>query len=229
MPDPTRDPTGPTSPPSPAPVPAPSAGPGAGSATSGNPGGAIGPGPGSGSATSSVPDEAPGPGFDPGLNPEVDPYPPPVLPSATADTAAVTAGSDRAAEPAPFLGAGLAFPLQLGPDGQLLLNELQAHVRQSIRLILDTSRGERLMRPDFGAGLGDLVFAPISAATLALVQHEVRDALVRCEPRIDVLAVDVSAEPDRPQQLTVRLDYRVRRTDTRLNLVYPYYLERGGP
>lgn len=139
------------------------------------------------------------------------------------------AGPDAGGAPAPFLGAGLAFPLVLDEHGHLRLNQLEAHVRQSIELILRTGRGERVMRPDFGAGLADLVFAPASAATLALVQHEVRDALTRYEPRIDILALDVSADPETPQLLVIRLDYRVRRTDTRLNLVYPFYLERGGP
>jgi phage baseplate assembly protein W len=138
-------------------------------------------------------------------------------------------GPDTGLAPAPFLGAGLAFPLQLDPTGRLLLNDLDTHVRQSIQLILDTAQGERVMRPDFGAGLRELVFAPVSAATLALVEHEVRDALTRYEPRIDILAIDVGPGPDGPQQLLVRLDYRVRSTDTRLNLVYPFYLDRGGP
>ena len=138
-------------------------------------------------------------------------------------------GPDAGSAPAPFLGAGLAFPLALDENGQFQLNQLDAHVRQSIQLILGTGRGERVMRPDFGAGLTDLVFAPASAATLALVQHEVREALVRYEPRIDILALDVTADPETPGRLVIEVDYRVRRTDTRLNLVYPFYLERGGP
>jgi phage baseplate assembly protein W len=85
------------------------------------------------------------------------------------------------------------------------------------------------MRPDFGARLRDLVFAPIGATTVALVQHEVREALTRHEPRIDILALDVTTDPQTLERLLIRLDYRVRRTDTRLNLVYPFYLDRGGP
>lgn len=131
--------------------------------------------------------------------------------------------------PAPFLGAGLAFPFELDAAGRLRCTELDEHVRQSIRLILDTGKGERVMRPDFGARLRDLVFAPVGATTAALVRHEVREALLRYEPRIDILDLDVSADPETPQQLVIRLDYRVRRTDTRLNLVYPFYLDRGGP
>jgi uncharacterized protein len=136
---------------------------------------------------------------------------------------------DAGGAPAPFLGAGLAFPLDLDERGQLRLNQLEDHVRQSLRLILATGPGERVMRPDFGARLADLVFAPVSASTIALIGHEVRDALTRFEPRIDIVSLDVTADPLEPQRLLIRLDYRVRRTDTRLNLVYPFYLDRGGP
>src|SRR5471030_2868257 len=93
-----------------------------------------------------------------------------------------------------FLGAGLAFPLGLDPSGQFLLTSLEQHVRQSIELIMETVRGERVMRPDFGASLHDLVFEPVSTGTIALVQHEVQEALIGSEPRIDVLSVSVTAD-----------------------------------
>jgi uncharacterized protein len=126
-----------------------------------------------------------------------------------------------------FLGAGLAFPLGLD-QGQLRMNSLEDHVRQSIGLILETAKGERMMRPDFGAGLRDLAFAPLDAATVALVAHQVRDALVRFEPRVDVDEVTVRTG-DQDGTLLIHLRYRVRRTDTMFNLVYPFYLERSGP
>ncbi|MDN3354884.1 GPW/gp25 family protein [Actinomadura sp. DC4] len=137
-------------------------------------------------------------------------------------------GPETEGAPTPYLGTGLAFPLRLDENGHFALNDMNAHVRQAIGLILATGKGERIMRPDFGAGLSDLVFAPMSAATMTLVGHEVREALTRYEPRIDILALDVSADPDVPERLVITLDYRVRRTDTRLNLVYPFYLDRGG-
>ncbi|HET7017133.1 MAG TPA: GPW/gp25 family protein [Streptosporangiaceae bacterium] len=128
-----------------------------------------------------------------------------------------------------FLGAGLAFPLALDADGRLAINALDDHVRQSIGLIIETAPGERVMRPDFGAGLQDLVFEPVSASTAALVQHEVQEALILNEPRIDVLGVTVTADPTEPGLLRIDLSYRVRATDTMFNLVYPFYLERSGP
>ena len=124
-----------------------------------------------------------------------------------------------------FLGAGVAFPLRLDADGRIAINSLEDHVRQSILLILQTAKGERVMRPDFGAGLQTLVFSPVNAATAALVQHEVRDALVRFEPRIDILSVEVTSDQEEQNVLMINLQYRVRKTDTMFNLVYPFYLE----
>jgi len=126
-----------------------------------------------------------------------------------------------------FLGGGLAFPLRLDPEGRIAMNSLDDHVRQSILLILQTAKGERVMRPDFGAGLRKLVFSPMSAATVALVQHEVKDALTRFEPRIDILNISVTLDSGRPGQLILNLEYRVRSTDTQFNLVYPFFLEKG--
>jgi len=126
-----------------------------------------------------------------------------------------------------FLGAGLAFPLEIDSSGQMKLNGLEDHVRQSILLILETEKGERVMRPDFGAGIQQLVFSPITAATAALVQHQVTDALVRYEPRIEVLSVDVTVDPENQGVLLTNIQYVVRRTDTTFNLVYPFYLQKG--
>jgi|SRR5436189_4886341 len=126
-----------------------------------------------------------------------------------------------------FLGAGVAFPLRLDADGRIAINSLEDHVRQSILLILQTAKGERVMRPDFGAGLQTLVFSPVNAATAALVQHEVRDALVRFEPRIDILSVEVTSDQEEQNVLMINLQYRVRKTDTMFNLVYPFFLAKG--
>lgn len=126
-----------------------------------------------------------------------------------------------------ILGRGIAFPLQLR-GGQVGMNAYEAQVQQSILLILKTGRGERVMRPDFGAGMEALAFEPMSAVTVGLVQHRVKEALVRFEPRIEVLNVTAEAADDGDgAKLLVRIDYRIRRTDTGHNLVYPFYVERG--
>ena len=127
-----------------------------------------------------------------------------------------------------FLGAGIAFPLRVGEDGLIAMNTLEDHVRQSILLIVQTAKVERVMRPDFGASLNDLAFEPRNQATITLAQHYVKEALIRFEPRIEVLNVEVTVSPQQQDCLLIQLHYRVRSTDTTFNLVYPFYVERGG-
>ena len=125
-----------------------------------------------------------------------------------------------------FLGSGWAFPIQ--PDqrqGGLLLTEGEDAVRQSIWMILGTARGERVMRPDFGCDLQEAVFEVHDADADATISAAVREALTRWEPRIEVL--DVYAAPDAgdPHRLLIEINYQVRSTNSRFNLVYPFYLQ----
>jgi phage baseplate assembly protein W len=98
-----------------------------------------------------------------------------------------------------------------------------ADIEQAIRVILETAPGERVMRPAFGCGLHRLVFAPNSPTTAGLVAYHVREALGRWEPRIEVERVDVSPDPQREAVLMIDIHYRVRSTNDRRNLVYPFY------
>lgn len=125
-----------------------------------------------------------------------------------------------------FLGRGWQFPVALDKDGAVEAAEYEESVRQSIWIILGTAKGERVMRPDFGCGIYDMVFGVNSSTTAADAAEEVRDALVSFEPRIDVLGVDVSTGGD-GEVLYVSIDYQVRATNTVFNLVYPFYLEGG--
>jgi phage baseplate assembly protein W len=126
-----------------------------------------------------------------------------------------------------FLGVGWRFPLQVTPTGGLATSSLEQRIEESIYLILSTGKRERLMLPDFGCGIHDLVFAPDDAGTVAEVTATVRESLVRYEPRIDVLTVDVSPAPGEPNLLLIRVDYRVRANNARANLVYPFYITEG--
>ena len=129
----------------------------------------------------------------------------------------------------PFLGVGTAFPLTL--DDKTHAVELAAYeesVRQSILIILGTAKGERLMRPDFGCGIHDLVFENASAATVGRIQQTVNQALSRLEPRIDVTRVDVQTSGG-GNVLMISIEYEVRATNNVFNLVYPFYLQQGAP
>lgn len=129
--------------------------------------------------------------------------------------------------PADFLGRGWSFPLAVGPDDEINMVADEDDIRQAIRIILETDPGERVMRPDFGAGLRRMVFEPINTSTMALVQQRVEAALVAWEPRIDVQQVVVSAERAALGVLDIRIDYLVRTTNTFYNLVYPFYLQEA--
>ena len=127
-----------------------------------------------------------------------------------------------------FLGRGLKSPLELDRSGRIAKVEDEESVRQSIWTILGTAPGERVMRPEFGCGLHDLVFSANTAATAGLADDGVRRALALWDPRIDVLAVSVvSSGPAEPGMLLIRIEYRVRATNNVFNLVYPFYLEGG--
>ncbi|MEV0803185.1 GPW/gp25 family protein [Kribbella sp. NPDC050281] len=123
------------------------------------------------------------------------------------------------------LGRGLSFPLQISGIG-LAESAGVARVEQSIRIILGTQYGERVMRPGFGANLKSLVFAPNNATTASLAGYYVTDALARWEPRIDVLDVQVSNDVD-GAQLVIEIRYRLRATAQEHLLVLPFLLERG--
>jgi uncharacterized protein len=125
-----------------------------------------------------------------------------------------------------FLGRGWAFPVAASARGDIAMAEYEEDIREAIRIILATDPGERVMRPDFGAGLRALLFEPINTGTLALARHRVEQALVLWEPRIDSVGVEVTADPKRGL-LDIEVRYRVRRTNTFYNLVYPFYLQEG--
>lgn len=132
------------------------------------------------------------------------------------------------------LGVGWGFPVVpvVSEEGlqeslaHIAVAEYEESVRQSILIILSTAKGERVMRPTFGCGISELVFAVNNTTTQALVKLEVRESLQNWEPRIEVLGVETSSGGDRGERLMISIDYRVRTTDTRFNLVYPFYLDR---
>lgn len=126
-----------------------------------------------------------------------------------------------------FLGRGWKFPVNTDSRGHMAVSEYEQDIREAIWIILATSKGERVMRPDFGCGIHDLVFAPVNTATTALVEHSVREALTVWEPRIELMNVDVSPDQAAEGKLLVGIGYRVRVTNNRFNLVYPFYLKEG--
>jgi phage baseplate assembly protein W len=126
-----------------------------------------------------------------------------------------------------YLGVGWKFPIQLDPELKIALSRYEEDVREAVWIILSTAPGERVMRPDFGCGIHEYVFAPNDTSTAGLVRFHVEESLTRWEPRIDLEEVQVHADPRDPALLLISVAYRVRTTDSRFNLVYPFYLQRG--
>ena len=124
-----------------------------------------------------------------------------------------------------FLGRGWTFPTGVDATGRIGLSEYEEDIREALRIILLTSKGERVMRPDFGAGLHDFVFESMSATTIGRVQAAVTDALVKWEPRVEVIGVEVEPEQGEIGKLLIDIEYRVRATNNRFNLVFPFYLK----
>jgi uncharacterized protein len=125
---------------------------------------------------------------------------------------------------AEILGSGLAFPLQVDRRGGIALATDETDVDQAIQLILGTAPGERPMRPEFGCGVHDFVFDTIDALTVARMEAEVRSALDRWEPRIEVLGVEFDLSRVANGELLIEIAYRLRATNHVRNLVYPFYV-----
>jgi len=127
-----------------------------------------------------------------------------------------------------FLGRGWAFPFRVEPaSGRVATAADEEDIRQSILIILKTAKGERVMRPDFGCGIHNLVFAAVDTATLAQVKRDVADALRDYEARIVVTGVQARAGNLLNGQLIIEIDYRVRQTNQPGNLVFPFYFREG--
>jgi phage baseplate assembly protein W len=128
-----------------------------------------------------------------------------------------------------FLGRGWAMPVELDPrTGMVASVAYEEDIRQSILIILETAPGERVMRPNFGCGIHELVFTAVDSTTIQLIRSSVEEALRRFEARIDVLGVTVDEDATSEGRLLVEIEYRVRKTNQTGNLVFPFYFREGG-
>jgi uncharacterized protein len=123
-----------------------------------------------------------------------------------------------------YIGQGLAFPLQVNPRGEIAIASGERDIEQSIRIILGTMIGERVMRPEFGCRIHELVFAPHNAATEGLAELYIKEALDRWEPRVTVVGVETVSDPVHDGALLIEVKYRVRDTYHERSIVYPFYL-----
>jgi phage baseplate assembly protein W len=125
---------------------------------------------------------------------------------------------------ADFVGRGISFPMRVDQSGALALTSGGADIDGSLRMVLTTAPGERLMRPQFGCRIWDLLFEPINANTIGLMAESVRDAVSQWEPRVDLEDVVIEPDPRDHSRVMINLKYKVRTTNDRRNLVYPFYV-----
>ena len=125
-----------------------------------------------------------------------------------------------------LIGKGWKFPIKVNAKGGLSYSEGPERIQDAIWIVLSTSLGERLMRPDFGAGVHEYVFQSNSDVMRTRLQSAVNEALLKWEPRIELTNVTVQ-EGDQPSQVLVSIDYRIRTTNELFNLVYPLYVQEG--
>jgi phage baseplate assembly protein W len=114
--------------------------------------------------------------------------------------------------------------MTISSQGGVALTHEEDDVYEAIFNILQTAPGERVMRPEYGCGIHDLVFAPIDARTVGTIQRHVQQALGRWEPRIEVPDVDVRIDPRNEARLLIHIRYRIKAAHDERSLVYPFYI-----
>lgn len=129
-----------------------------------------------------------------------------------------------AAERRSFLGTGWRWPTAINSRGGVDLVREADDIYEAIMNILQTAPGERVMRPEYGCGIHDFVFAPTDALTMGEIMRHVQQALGRWEPRIEVPDVDVAIDPDDDSRLLITINYRIKATHDERSLVYPFYV-----
>ncbi len=128
----------------------------------------------------------------------------------------------------PFLGRGWAFPPRFGAGGSdVEMVTGAAEVAESLQILFATEPGERPMRGAFGSSLSRYMFAEIDQTMLTSVRGAIYDAILAFEPRIEIDALEVVESGDTPGLLTISLLYSLRGTNSRYNLVYPFYIREG--
>lgn len=125
-----------------------------------------------------------------------------------------------------FLGTGWKFPFNVDSRGKMAVSRYEEGIKESIHIILRTAKGERLMRPDFGCDINKYSFGSMDTLSIHLIENAVLEALIKWEPRIEVTSVKAEPDPE-GRGLMIGIEYQVRTTNTRFNLVYPFYITEG--
>jgi uncharacterized protein len=141
----------------------------------------------------------------------------------------MAAETEHSSDANTFIGRGIAFPMRVDHTGSIAMVTGPQDIDRSIVMVLSTAKGERLMRPQFGCAIWDQLFEPINANTLGLMAQAVRDAVGQWEPRVELEDVRTAADEDGTGRVLIDITYRIRATNDRRNLVYPFYTIPGEP
>jgi phage baseplate assembly protein W len=127
-----------------------------------------------------------------------------------------------------FLGRGWGFPVTFGNQGRAVtVVEAEDDIRQSLEILLSTQTGERVLTPTFGWKRDALMFEPLSTSFAAYLTREIETAILFFEPRIKLNSVNFESEPDQEGLVLIRIDYTIKTTNSRTNLVYPFYVQQA--
>lgn len=127
-----------------------------------------------------------------------------------------------------FLGSGWSFPPRfLDSNEGLEMSHDERDIAESLFILLSTTPGERVMNPKYGCDLQRMVYANISNSTKTLIQDMITTAILYFEPRIDVLSIDIEDKGQLEGKLEINIFYEIKGTNSRRNMVYPFYLTEG--
>lgn len=127
-----------------------------------------------------------------------------------------------------FLGTGFQFPIQVDENtGRMKTVSLEEDIKESIRIILMTKKGERKRRQEFGCGINDYAFETLDYMTVSAMKREIVQALIQWEPRIEDIDVSILTEQEEAGKAQIEIAYLVRSTNNPYNLVFPYYINEG--
>ena len=127
-----------------------------------------------------------------------------------------------------FLGRGWSFPPEFNKSTkEVKMLELEADIKSSLDILLSTHLGERIMLPDYGCNLDDLVFESLNLTVKTYVIELIKTAILYYEPRIDVGKIEIDSTNEIEGVLLIKIDYTIRTTNSRRNMVYPFYKQEG--
>lgn len=127
-----------------------------------------------------------------------------------------------------FLGRGWKFPIQVDPkSGRIMTSEYEEDIEEAIRIILFTSKGERIMNPDFGSSVMEYIFNLTDDMMIGLLESEIEEAINLWEPRVKDVKSTVDFDKSEPEKLLISISYVVRKTNNPYNKVYPFYMNEG--